>query len=98
MIRIAATVALSLMASTAGAETLASGGGVAGLVVPASARLSAQGNPDSPAAAKAAIEARGYSDVKNLQRDPVGNWAGEAKRGGTEIAVILQPDGDIAEE
>lgn len=52
----------------------------------------------SEAIAKAAIEARGYTHVRNLQRDRVGNWAGEAVRGGVEIAVILQLDGDVAEE
>lgn len=97
MVRITATIALVLIAGTAGAETWASRSVDAGPVVPASARSSAHGL-NSPAAAKAAIEARGYSDVKNLQRDPVGNWAGEAKRGGLEIAVILQLDGDVAEE
>lgn len=50
------------------------------------------------AAAKAAIEACGYRNVKNLTRDPVGNWAAEAERGGVEIAVILQVNGEIAEE
>lgn len=48
--------------------------------------------------AKANIEARGYSEVKNLSRDPVGNWAAEAVRDSVEIAVILQPNGDVAEE
>ena len=50
------------------------------------------------AAAKAAIEACGYRNVKNLSRDPVGNWAAEAERGGVEIAVVLQVNGEIAEE
>jgi hypothetical protein len=49
------------------------------------------------AAAKAAIEACGYRNVKNLT-DPVGNWAAEAERGGVEIAVVLQVNGEIAEE
>lgn len=52
----------------------------------------------SEAMAKAAIEACGYRDVKNLQRDPVGNWAGDAMRNGVEIAVILQLNGEVAEE
>ena len=50
------------------------------------------------AAAKAAIEACGYRNVKNLTRDPVGNWAAEAERGGVELAVVLQVNGEIAEE
>ena len=49
-------------------------------------------------AAKAAIEACGYRNVRNLTRDPVGNWAAEAERGGIEIAVVLQLNGEIAEE
>ena len=48
--------------------------------------------------AKAVIEARGYREVKNLSRDPVGNWAGEAVRDTLEVAVILQVNGEIAEE
>lgn len=39
-----------------------------------------------------------YRNVKNLTRDPVGNWAAEAERGGVEIAVVLQVNGEIAEE
>ena len=50
------------------------------------------------AAAKAAIEACGYRNVRNLTRDPVGNWAAEAERGGVEIAVVLQVNGEIAED
>ena len=48
--------------------------------------------------AKAVIEARGYREVKNLSRDPVGNWVGEAVRDTLEVAVILQVNGEIAEE
>jgi hypothetical protein len=50
------------------------------------------------AAAKAAIESCGYRNVKNLMRDPVGNWAADAERGGVELAVVLQVNGEIAEE
>ena len=50
------------------------------------------------AAAKAAIEACGYRNVRILTRDMVGNWAAEAERGGVEIAVVLQVNGEIAEE
>jgi hypothetical protein len=49
-------------------------------------------------AAKAALEACGYRNVRNLTRDPVGNWAAEAERAGVEIAVVLQINGEIAEE
>ncbi len=50
------------------------------------------------AAARAALEAWGYRNVKNLTRDPVGNWAAEAERAGVEIAVVLQVNGEVAEE
>jgi hypothetical protein len=46
------------------------------------------------AAAKAAIEACGYRNVRNLTRDPVGNWAAEAERGGADIAVVFQVNGN----
>ena len=49
-------------------------------------------------AAKAALEACGYRNVRNLTRDPLGNWAAEAERCGVEIAVVLQVNGEIAEE
>lgn len=91
---ILAGAALVLMASTTHAETLLDRGLVSGSAVQVSAREAFR----SEAIAKTAIEARGYSDVKNLQRDPVGNWAAEAVRNGVEIAVILQLDGEVAEE
>jgi hypothetical protein len=50
------------------------------------------------AVAKAVIEARGYRAVKNLKEDAVGNWAGDAVRDGMEVAVVLQINGEIAEE
>lgn len=50
------------------------------------------------AAAKAAMEACGYRNVKNLSHDPIGNWVAEAERGGVEIAIVLQINGEIAEE
>jgi hypothetical protein len=53
---------------------------------------------DAALAAKAALEACGYQNVRNLTRDPVGNWAAEAERGGVEIAVVLQINGEVAEE
>jgi hypothetical protein len=52
----------------------------------------------SEALARAAIESQGYRDVKHLTRDPVGNWSGEAVRDSLAIAVILQTNGEIAEE
>jgi len=46
-------------------------------------------------AAKAAIEACGYRNVRNLTRDPVGNWSAEAERGGVEIAVVCSASGPV---
>jgi hypothetical protein len=57
-----------------------------------------RGPQAAASAAKAAIEACGYRNVRNLTRDPVGNWVAEAERGGIEIAVVLQLNGEIAEE
>jgi hypothetical protein len=50
------------------------------------------------AAAKAQIEARGYSGVKSLTRDPAGYWAAKAMRDNVEVAVILEPSGNIREQ
>ena len=50
------------------------------------------------AAAKAAIEARGYSGVKSLTRDMAGNWAAKAMRDNVEVAVVLEPTGTIREQ
>ena len=59
-------------------------------------------NPQNPtaaeAAARAALEAKGYSGVKSLTRDPAGNWAAKAMRNNVEIAVILEPSGNVREQ
>ena len=70
----------------------------AGAAQAANASLRTPLSQRAEAAAKAAIEACGYRNVKNLTRDPVGNWAAEAERGGVELAVVLQVNGEIAEE
>lgn len=55
-------------------------------------------NPSAAeAAAKAELEKRGYNGVKNLTRDPAGNWAAKAMKNNVEIAVILEPNGTIRE-
>ena len=63
------------------------------------------GQPKSPmnpsaaeAAAKASLEAKGYSGVKSLTRDPAGNWAAKAMRNNVEVAVILEPSGAVREQ
>jgi len=50
------------------------------------------------AAAKAQLEAKGYTGVKSLSRDPAGNWAAKAMRNNAEVAVILKPSGNIREQ
>jgi hypothetical protein len=50
------------------------------------------------AAAKAQIEARGYTGVKSLTRDMAGNWAAKAMRDNLEVAVVLEPTGNIREQ
>ena len=50
------------------------------------------------AAAKAQLEARGYTGVKSLTRDTAGNWAAKAMRDNVEVAVILEPSGTIREQ
>lgn len=56
-------------------------------------------NPSAAeAAAKAQLEARGYSGVKSLTRDPAGNWAAKAMRNNVEVAVVLEANGNIREQ
>ena len=68
------------------------------VAVTAQAANANRGPQTAASAAKAAIEACGYRNVRNVTRDPVGNWVAEADRGGIEIAVVLQLNGEIAEE
>lgn len=50
------------------------------------------------AAAKAALEAKGYTGVKQLKRDSSGNWSGKAMKNNAEIAVVMDPTGNIREQ
>ena len=50
------------------------------------------------AAAKAQLEAKGYSGVRTLSRDPSGNWMAKAMRNNAEVAVILEPNGTVREQ
>ena len=50
------------------------------------------------AAAKSAIEQQGYTGVKSLTRDTAGNWAAKAMRDNVEVAVVLEPSGNIREQ
>jgi hypothetical protein len=59
-------------------------------------------NPQNPTAAEAAVksklEAKGYSGVRSLTRDPAGNWAAKAMRDNAEVAVIMDVNGNIREQ
>jgi hypothetical protein len=56
-------------------------------------------NPSAAeAAAKAELEAKGYSGVRSLTRDQAGNWAAKAMRNNIEVAVILEPNGNVREQ
>ena len=48
-----------------------------------------------PEAAKAAIEARGYTQVAGLVKDAQGIWRGKAMRDGREVAVSLDYQGNV---
>jgi hypothetical protein len=50
------------------------------------------------AAAKAQLEARGYTGVRSLTRDPAGNWMAKAMRNNVEVAVVLEPGGAVTEQ
>jgi hypothetical protein len=50
------------------------------------------------AAAKAQLEAKGYSGVRSLTRDPAGNWMAKAMRNNVEVAVVLEPGGSVREQ
>lgn len=56
-------------------------------------------NPSAAeAAAKAELEAKGYNGVRSLTRDAAGNWAAKAMRNNVEVAVILEPNGNVREQ
>ena len=54
--------------------------------------------PTTASSAKAAIEAKGYTGVKSLTRDPAGNWSAKAVKNNQEVAVVLDTTGDIREQ
>ncbi|WP_421998137.1 hypothetical protein [Reyranella sp.] len=59
-------------------------------------------NPQNPsaaeAAARASLEAKGYTGVRSLTRDPAGNWAAKAMRNNAEVAVVLEANGNVREQ
>ena len=48
--------------------------------------------------AKTSIEMDGYRKVRALVRTPDGSWHGRAMRGGTEIAVSVDPNGNVSQD
>ena len=50
------------------------------------------------AAVKAQLEARGYNGVRSLTRDTAGNWTGKAMRNNVEVAVTIDPAGNVREQ
>lgn len=59
-------------------------------------------NPQNPTAAEAAVksklEAKGYTGVRSLSRDAAGNWAAKAMGNNSEVAVVVEPNGNIREQ
>jgi hypothetical protein len=45
--------------------------------------------------AKSRIEAAGYANVSNLQKDNNGIWRGKAEKGGTQTEVSLDFQGNV---
>ncbi|MEI6204860.1 MAG: hypothetical protein WCP68_23175 [Enhydrobacter sp.] len=52
----------------------------------------------SDAMARNSIEKDGYRSVRGLVRAPDGSWHGRALRGGTEIAVSVDPNGGVSQD
>ena len=45
--------------------------------------------------ARSRIEAAGFSNVTNLTKDPKGVWRGRAMKGGAQVAVSLDFQGNV---
>ncbi len=50
------------------------------------------------AAARARIEADGYSNVQGLTRGPDGKWRGQATRGNARVGVVVDANGRVVTE
>jgi hypothetical protein len=48
--------------------------------------------------AKAKIEEDGYKSVRMLERGPDGKWRGRALRGQTEVAVLVDDQGNVSSQ
>ena len=52
-------------------------------------------NSFTEAQAKSHIESKGYSQVSGLQKDANGVWRGHAMKGGQQVAVSLDYQGNV---
>ena len=59
------------------------------------ARGSPGANSFTEGQAKSRIEARGYTNVSNLQKDDSGVWRGKAMKGGKSVDVSLDFQGNV---
>lgn len=50
------------------------------------------------AAVKSKLQEKGYTGVRSLTRDSAGNWTGKAMRNNAEVAVTIDPAGNIREQ
>ncbi len=55
-------------------------------------------NAEGSAAARARIEADGYSNVQGLTRGPDGKWRGQATRGNARVGVVVDANGRVVTE
>ncbi len=55
-------------------------------------------NAEGSAAARARIEADGYSNVQGLNRGADGKWRGQATRGGARVGIVVDANGSVTTE
>ncbi len=67
------------------------------VTAPNTAKLPAA-NAAGSAAARARIEADGYSNVQGLTRGPDGKWRGQATRGNARVGVTVDANGRVSTE
>ena len=53
--------------------------------------------PATASAAKAQIEASGYTDVKNLKRNEDGSWSARAMKNSVEVAIMVDGTGNVTQ-
>ncbi|HEY6984316.1 hypothetical protein [Reyranella sp.] len=62
---------------------------------PSSGALDSQNQTAGMAGARSQIEAAGFSNVKGLSHHTDGTWRGRAVKNGVEVAVVLEPSGQV---